>query len=197
MRIPSKAKSIPFNRGPTILTRWFMPGFIRNIHREEKGIALPIVLALFALGSLILVPSLRYAGTGLKNTQVIARETKGTYAADAGIEYASWEIAKNGGNNLPTQLPENLNNLHVGLQISPMNGGQPYTLYLGNFVLTSCHYTYFSVDGNIVWNAGANAYKYTITVTNNHGESVKIDQIGAKLPGGYVYKPNSANQFSG
>jgi hypothetical protein len=69
----------------------------------ENGQALPIVLAMLAIGSLVIGPFLNHAGTSLmssKNYQEIINET---YAGEAGVEQSIWALTKNG---LELELPE-------------------------------------------------------------------------------------------
>jgi hypothetical protein len=60
--------------------------------REESGAALPIVLALLVLGSLIIVPFVTHAGDSLFNSRVYAAMGQEQYAADAGVEQAIWDL---------------------------------------------------------------------------------------------------------
>lgn len=61
--------------------------------RDEKGQALLLVLILILLGSLIIAPLLAYMSTGLKvGKEVFEEKMYLSYAADAGVEDALWEI---------------------------------------------------------------------------------------------------------
>ena len=55
--------------------------------RRQKGQAFILVLILLAVGSLLTVPALRLTSTSLKSSQVVTRQVKALYAADAAQEY--------------------------------------------------------------------------------------------------------------
>lgn len=61
---------------------------MKLLKNGESGQTLIIVLAMMALGSLLVVPTLSLAGTSLKYHQVIEKNTLENYAADSGVEYA-------------------------------------------------------------------------------------------------------------
>ena len=63
-----------------------------NLIKRQDGVALPAVLAMFAIGSLLIVPSINYVATNLKAGSMAREEFKGIIAADAGIEDALWKI---------------------------------------------------------------------------------------------------------
>lgn len=164
----------------------------RRLIRNQKGLALPLVLILLAIGGLIVVPSLNYASTSLKATSQIQTKAQGIYAADAGIEYTIWELQ-----NAVTPaeaLPENINDFHVGIDVVDYG---LYTLYMGNFVETSGHFSYLKVYGTLT-RIDSDTYQYTITAERNGvPPTIFLDQIGARLPDGYVYEADSAKHFSG
>ncbi|MBA7658636.1 hypothetical protein ES703_66595 [subsurface metagenome] len=63
-----------------------MKKWLTRIRKGETGIALPAVLAMLVLGSLLIVPSLNYASTNLKAANMVEEDLAGLYAADAGVE---------------------------------------------------------------------------------------------------------------
>lgn len=167
--------------------------FLKQIMGSEKGQALPIVLSLLALGSLTIVPSLNYATTSLNSGQDIEKGIEGIYAADAGVLDTLWCL-KN-GMSPPEQLAENINQTAVAIQTED-NG--IYSLYFGELVQAGQHSDYISVDGEMVWDEQAEAYKYTITVTWQGGTPIiHLEEIGARLPPGYSYQAASAAGFAG
>lgn len=162
---------------------------------DERGQALLIVLALLALGGLIIAPSLNYAATSLNSGRTIEKGVKGIYAADAGVENALWCLED--GTSPPQQLPESINQMGVAIQTE--NDGIS-TLYFGELVPAGQHSDYLSVDGEMVWDEQAGAYQYTISVTwQPHAETpvIHLEEVGVRLPLGYSYQSGSAASFAG
>lgn len=62
------------------------------LKNRESGQAFMIVLAMLALGSLIIIPTLNLSSTSLGYHQEIETNTLETYAADAGVEYAMCKL---------------------------------------------------------------------------------------------------------
>jgi hypothetical protein len=165
----------------------------KKIANDERGQALLIVLALLMLGGLTITPCLSYAGTSLKNSTLIKNNVMGIYAAEAGIEDAIWSLEHH--QTPSTQLTNDINGMTVTM--STEDHGD-YTLYFGTLVETEGHSNYLRVQGDIIWDAAEEAYKYTITVTKqNTPSTIYITGVGARLPEGYTYQPGSANDFSG
>lgn len=166
---------------------------LKRIITNQKGQALPLVLGLLLLGGVTLAPTINFAAsslTGIRNNEMTIR---GRYAADAGVEYVIWAVRN--GQIPPLQLPENVNDMAVSLQY--LDKGI-YTLYLGELVASSVHLDYLAISGDMVWDAGAQAYKFTITITWQPDQGkpvVHLDEVGAKLPRGYTYWTGSANSF--
>ena len=159
----------------------------------ERGQVLPLVLAFLAIGSLTIVPSLNYVTSNLNSSRSLNSAMKGTYAADAAIENTLWSLARSIAP--PAQLT-GVNNMSVSIQTE--NKGQ-YTLYFGELIQPGVHNDYLDVASSIVWDAGASAYKFTITVTwlPNEGEPViHLDAVGGRLPPGYTYTAGSAALFA-
>jgi len=169
-----------------------MKRFLKQIIGNEKGQALPIVLALLVLGGLTVTPSLNYAATSLNHGKIIAQGVNGIYAADAGVEDALWCL-KN-GITPSQQLSENINQMEVAIQTEEK---ETYTLYFGEVVQAGQHSDYLSVNGTMVWDEEAEAYKYTITVNWEEGApTIHLTEVGVRLPLGYGYQPDSAAIFA-
>ena len=62
------------------------------MRKKQAGQVFIWVLMLLAVGSLVAVPSLRLTDTALKSSQIVDRQTKGLYAADAAQEYILWKL---------------------------------------------------------------------------------------------------------
>ncbi len=155
---------------------------------------MPITLALLVIGGLTIVPSLNLVFTSAKTSNMLETGIKGTYAADAGVEDALWSLAN--GQSLLTQLPDNINDMQVDIQT--VNEGA-YTLYLGEFIEPGEHSDYLDVTGNMTWDAGADAYKYTITITwqpDSGAPTIHLEGVGARIPVGYSYQAGSAADFT-
>ena len=160
--------------------------------KGEKGQALPIVLALLVLGGLIIIPSLSLASASLNAGKIVKENVKGVFAADAGVEHAIWCIKNS--TVPPTQLPD-VNQMQVAI-VDFENLG-PYTLaYYGIIVDVSPseHYDWLAVEGQIVWDGEAEAYKYTITATRLEAYvgGCILTEVGVRLPVGYSYQMGSA-----
>lgn len=170
-----------------------MARFLKQMISSEKGQALPMVLALLVLGGLTIAPSLSYAGTSLNAGRILEESVRGVYAADAGVEDALWSLEN--GIPPPLQLLENINQMEVAIQTEDKG---PYTLYLGELIEPGGHSDYLDVSGNITWDEGAAAYKYTITVIwqpNEGAPVIHLEEVGARLPIGYSYQSGSAAGF--
>jgi hypothetical protein len=170
-----------------------MVRLLKQMISSEKGQALPIVLGLLVLGGLTIASSLGYTATSLKSSRLLEENVRGIYAADAGMEDALWSLT-NGW--LPSvYVPELINKMMVFIQTEEKG---TYTLYLGELIEPGEHSDYLEVDGEIVWDEEAEAYKYTITVTwqpDSGTPVIHLEEIGARLPLDYSYQPWSAASF--
>lgn len=170
-----------------------MVNYLQRIKNDKKGQALPLVLALLALGGLTIASSLNYIANSLNSKRIIDEGVKGLYAADAGLEDAIWSLSN--GIPPPQQLVENINQMHVTI-VTETKG--IYTLYLGELVQLDVHNPYLDIQGVMEWEDQEQAYKYTLTVTwkpDSGFEVIHLDEIGARLPPGYSYKLGSAAEF--
>lgn len=162
--------------------------------KGEGGQALPVVLALLTLGGLTVVPTLNYAATSINASRLIEQGDGGLYAAEAGVEKVVWSLQN--GVSPPQQLLESINGMQVAMQTE--NRGE-FNLYFDEMVQTGTgHSDYLDVGGNLTWDAGAGANKYTISVTWQPGSGVPtihLVEVGARLPLGYGYQAGSAALF--
>lgn len=170
-----------------------MVRLLKQMISSEKGQALPIVLGLLVLGGLTIASGLGYTATSLKSSRMLEEDVRGIYAADAGMEDALWSLT----NGWPPDmyLPELINRMVVFTQTEERG---TYTLYLGELIEPGEHSDYLEVDGEIVWDEEAEAYKYTITVTWQPESGIPVihlEEIGARLPLDYSYQPWSAASF--
>ncbi len=167
---------------------------LRRILKAEIGQALPITLALLVIGGLTIVPSLNLTFSSAKSSRMLEANIKGNYAADAGVEDALWSLANSMSPS--SQLPENINDMQVNIQTVDKG---TYTVYLSEFIEPGEHSDYLGVSGNITWDPGADAYKYTIWVTwqaESGGPTIHLEEVGARIPVGYTYQAGSAADFT-
>ena len=83
--------------------------------------------------------------------------------------------------------PEDINQMEVKIQTEDK----------GTYILSQ-HSVYLGINGEVVWDETAEAYKYTITVIWQPGSGtpeIKLDEIRARLPIGYSYQSGSAANF--
>jgi len=170
-----------------------MVRLLRQMISSEKGQILPLVLALLVFGGLVIAPSLSYAATSLNSSRMLEERMNGVYAADAGVEDALWCLRN--GISPSEQLSENINQMQVAIQTEEKG---TYTLYFGELIQPGEHNDYLDVDGEVIWDEEAEAYKYTITVIWQPESGVPVIHlrgIGARLPIGYSYQSGSAAGF--
>jgi len=166
----------------------------QQIRNSQNGQALPIVLALLVIGGLTIAPSLNYTATSLKSGRNLEENVRGIYAADAAVEEAVWSLERS--ISPPAQLAENINQMQIPLQTEEKG---TYTLYLGELIPPGEHSDFLTVDGELVWDDGAGAYRYTITVTwqpESGAEVIHLEEVGARIPVSYGYEPGSAAGFA-
>ncbi len=60
--------------------------------KRHAGQAFILVLILLAIGAMLVVPALRLTGTSLKSGQIVTRQARLLYAADAMQEYVMWKL---------------------------------------------------------------------------------------------------------
>lgn len=155
--------------------------WLSQIRRGEAGQVLPAVLAMTALGSFLIVPTLNYVSTSLKTGDMVEEELEGLYAAEAGMEDAIWRMA----NDPPPSYPypyqlTDLNGLTVSVTIEEI------TTVSGKDVgATGNHDEYLIVEKAVTY--ADNTYYYTLTMTNNGTGNVKIEMILIDFPPGIDY----------
>lgn len=104
---------------------------MKLLKKGESGQALILALAMLALGSLIIVPTLNLASTNLKYNQLIERETFEAYSADSGVDYGLCEVYNNPVAYQETPLQESfvMNNrtVNVTVEYMPVMGAYKIT----------------------------------------------------------------------
>jgi len=166
---------------------------LKQLLDEEKGQALAIVLGLLAIGGLTIAVSVNYATTNLNSTRIIQEDTKGVYAASAGVEYALWSLRE----GIPTanETPGDINQMPVGIETEDMG---TYTLYLDELMEPGAgvHSDWVNIEGDIVL-VGGTTYNYTIHITREESAAgnIRLIEVGAVLPMEYTYITDSAAGF--
>jgi hypothetical protein len=168
-----------------------MRKIFQRLLNSQKGQTLPIVLCVLAIGGLTVAANLNYATTSLNGSRITAEKSEAVYAAEAGVEDTLWRLAHY--LTPQSQLGDSLNHMTVNLQTQ--NTGV-YTLYLGELIEPGEHFDFLAVEWELVWDSGAGAYKYTVSVTLLETDStVHLSEVGARLPPGFSYQAGSAAGF--
>ena len=144
--------------------------------KREDGIALPAVLAMMALGSLLIVPSINYVATTLQAGEMVQEKFKGMLAADAGVEDALWKIE----NDTPTSFPHSyqltdINGMTVDIVIDEID-----SLAGEEVGATGGHEDWLNTVRTVTYDAGI--YSYTVNMTNNGSGNIKIVKILIDFP---------------
>jgi len=144
---------------------------------------------MLAIGGLTVAGNLNYSTVSLNGGRITNEKVKAIFAADAGIENTMWRLLN--GYSPETHLEEPINGMNVS--ITTQNEGN-FTLYAGDLIEPGEHFTFITFVEELVWDSGANAYRYTITVTYlDTGSTVHINEVGARLPRDFVYVAGSAS----
>ncbi len=153
-----------------------MKRWLSEIANGEAGLALPIVLAMLALGSLLMVPSLNFAATSLKTGEVVEGNVKGLFAAEAGVEDALWRIKYDPPASFPYSYQvTGINGLTVDITIDEI------TTISGEDVGSSGdHDDWLQITKLVSYDAGI--YSYTMSLTNNGNGNIKIEKILIDFP---------------
>ncbi len=172
-----------------------MRRFWQQIIKDEKGQALPIVLVVLVIGGLMIAPALNLVSTSLNAGKVVEENVEGAYAAEAGVEDVLWQLIKDPPASYPYSypLPKDVNQMEVAVGTEDKGA---YTLYYGELIEAKQHYDWLGVE--MVGEEEAGAYKCTITATwsaTPGSPSIKLTEIGMKLPAGYEYVEESAGDF--
>ncbi|MDO8568442.1 MAG: hypothetical protein Q7R57_06980 [Dehalococcoidales bacterium] len=147
--------------------------------------ALPIALAMLALGGLLLVPSLNYASTSLKGEKIIENKAKSLYAAEAGIQDALWKLKYATVSPLPyTYGLTGVNGMSLSVLIEEVTtiAGEP----IGP---TGIHGGWLHINKTVTYSAGI--YTYTLSIWNNGDGNMKVQEILIDFPSNLSYVTSS------
>lgn len=178
-----------------------------SIAAGERGMALIWVLILFLLGSLLVVPLLGLAATGLKTGQVFERKTGEQFAADAGIEEGIWRIKYDywGGELQQREYDKYDFSTNWSYRTGPVNGitaevtirnvwipsdvPPPAEPALARQIIES--------DKLMVLGTSPNTSSYEINISfspdTGAGDNLTIKSLGIWLPYGFSYIDGSSN----
>jgi len=157
----------------------------------ESGQALPLVLILLLLGSLMLPPLLAYTSGALKAASAVEARMLELYAADSGIEDAVYKLM-NGGvsestyfldNEVPLGVPDIIN----GTQVEVTTASRWLLEGLEDTANGATPHQEWAVAGRLV---GPNTYAISATYDGSAG-IMRVNRIGAWLPRPYEYMPDS------
>ena len=159
--------------------------------KRQGGMAFPAVLVLFALGSLIIVPSIGYVATNVNFGVKGAEEFKAILAADAGVEDALWKIQ----NDVPDSLPYSyeltgINGFTVDVEIDEVS-----MLAGEEMVREGTQEDRLLVTSNVTYNEIEGLYNYNLMFTSNHNKPIKITKFVVYFsPGvGYIADSTTSN----
>lgn len=158
-----------------------------NLIKKQNGVALPVVLAMFAIGSFLIVPSINYMATNLKAGLITKAEFKGILAADAGVEDALWKIKNEDTDFLEPYTITDINGMSVDIDIDEVD------IIAGETVNSGDKDEDLVVGANVTYNEGI--YSYVLSVFYAGTGLVNIVQILIDFPPGvdYVLDSTSTN----
>ena len=155
--------------------------------KRQNGMALPAVVALLAIGGLMLVPSIDYVATSLRAGSKAVEEFKGVTAADCGVEDALWKIKYSTPASFPHSYElDDINRLSVDITIDEVDtiAGEP----VGE---PEHHADWLIVTANVTYNYSTGNYTYVLSATNNSTSQIKISRILLDFPAGVEYVTDS------
>lgn len=161
---------------------------ISYIIKRQDGVALPSVLAMFAVGSLLIVPSINYIATNLNAGTMAEEEFKGILAADAGVEDALWKIKNDTPDFLDPYTITDINGLSVDIDIDEVT-----TIAGGEVETTGPHSERLIVTENVTYDDATGNYTYKLSLYNNHDKNIKIVKILIDFPPGVDYVDGSTS----
>lgn len=170
--------------------------------KNQRGIALVLVLISLAFGSLLIVPTLRYVYSGLTQTSISEEMLVNQYAADAAVEYSLWQLNYNVDNITGQLNPENpstntsitVNGIEVpittGITQSPLGDTWPFPVPISQ---QGIHLTtalvieppFFSEDGQIAY------FPHVVYMFNSGTSTVHMKAVFQQLDPRLTYLPGS------
>ena len=175
--------------------------------KKQGGTALLLVLAVLALGSLLITPTLRYVYTGLTECRISENQLLNQYAADAAVEYSLWQLEYNVDNitgQLDSENPESdttitVNGVEVpvttAISLSPEGEAWPFPVPLsesGIHLATALEIQppYWSEDGQIAY------FKHVVYMYNYGTSEVHLKSVHQILDPRFEYVAGSYEGFA-
>jgi hypothetical protein len=155
---------------------------LKRADRTEKGEVMLMALVVLTVGALIITPMLHSTYTGVKAASIYRRMTHEQYAADAGVEYAMWQLK----NDLPVSASISIDNMPVNISVSQLTE-LPYGPVISD---TGPQSWRLEVASQVVDNHNG-TFTDTVTVVNVGPSTIHLIEIGAGLPPGYTYVGSS------
>jgi len=163
--------------------------------KRQRGQALILVLILLAVGSLVIVPVLRYTVTGLRSQSISEDVVTKQYAADSAVEDALWQLLRNGvldilnsdNTSYTYDFQLESDTFPVSIQV-PTVPGSDWIPYLPD----PERELFAKVEVVPNWleaNAGYTPFTYIIRIDSS--QWVDITDFGFTLPLGLTYSDNS------
>jgi len=150
---------------------------------------LPAVLAMFVVGSLMLVPSINYVATNLKAGSMAEEEFRGILTADAGVEDALWKIK----NDTPVyeELPysytaDDVNGMSVNVTIDSVDEIAGIPLEGGGG-----HVDWITVNATATYDEGI--WSYVMEIYNDQPSVKHLVMILVDLPPGLEFISGSTS----
>ncbi len=160
----------------------------------ERGQALPLAVIALALGMLVIAPFLGYASSHLIGSGTYRQGISEQYAADAGVEYAVWQLKYNGlAESFTTEEPTrndaiNINGMTVNIAITrvegtfppesppPLQGPQSWRVQIAK-----------SVEPDSAPLGQQTIFTYALYISNVGTSEVHLEEVRDLLPAGFVY----------
>lgn len=174
---------------------------------RQRGSGLILVLIALAVGSMLIIPTLNYVYTGLRETPISKRLLLEQYTADAAVEYSLWQL-KNNVDNITGQLsPENpssttlitVNGMEVSVTTeitqSPLGDAWPFPVPLSE---SGIHLTtalviqppFFSEDGQTAY------FTHVVYIYNSGSSAVHLKAVFQQLDPSFTYLEGSYDGFT-
>jgi hypothetical protein len=161
---------------------------VNSLKKRESGQVLISVLALMALGSIMIIPTLGLTTTSLRATEVHEKNVQGLYAADNGLEDALWRLMWDIPETFPYtyQIP-NIASMTVNVTISEV------TNVFGESIDPGGAVDWMTVNLSVVYDAATENYTFTISCENTGEGNIKIEEIVISFPPDFEYVSGSTS----
>ena len=160
---------------------------LSKIVKDEAGQALPIVLAMLTLGSLMIVPTLDYTATNAKIVKMYEKKFEAYYAAEAGIEDAFWRIDAGEAETLPYNYElTDINGMIVDIAIEEVT--EIAGVEIG---AEGVHEGWLKISKTATYEDGV--YDFILSIKNNGGGNMKIEKMLIDFPTNLTYIEGSTS----